>query len=183
MSKDNTNDDADLFAKAMAGTNRSHKNYQSERTDDYDARIKPRANAPVRSHIPMPTSEPGLIDQTDQGDDVLFVRSGLQKKVIKKLKRGEFSYESVLDLHGMRIHEAESLLNEFLSESIQYNLSCVLIIHGKGYHSENSKGVLKPYTINWLKQAADIKAFCSAHPRDGGTGAVYVLLKKSATLL
>ncbi|WP_423910586.1 Smr/MutS family protein [Candidatus Spongiihabitans sp.] len=167
-----------LFQKEMAKTNTFSRNYQASRFNRYDQGDKPRATKSPGQY--MSTDAPGCaaIDQTDQGESVLFVRSGLQRKVIKHLKRGDYPCQSALDLHGMRIHEAETLLSQFLSEAIQQNLSCVLIIHGKGYHSENRKGVLKPFTINRLKQCAEIKAFCSANPKDGGSGAVYVLLKR-----
>ena len=167
-----------LFQKEMAKTNTFSRNYQAPRFNRYEQGDKPRVTRSAGQY--MSTGVPGCaaIDQTDQGESVLFVRAGLQRKVIKHLKRGEYPCQSVLDLHGMRIHEAETLLNQFLSAAIQQNLSCVLIIHGKGYHSENRKGVLKSFTINWLKQCAEIKAFCSALPKDGGTGAVYVLLKR-----
>ena len=171
-------DDALLFHKAMAGTNRSHRNYEEKRNNDYDQRKKPTAKITPKKNVSTRATEPAAVDETNQGDFVLFARPGLQRKVIKRLKRGDYPYDAVLDLHGMRTHEAGTLLSEFLSDAILNNLSCVLIIHGKGYHSENNKGVLKPYTISWLKESAEIKAFCSAHPKDGGTGAVYVLLKR-----
>ncbi len=168
-------DDAALFARAMEGVNRTHRNDRQQRAISHH-RENPRI-------IPASagTVDPPTVDITDQGESVLFVRSGLQHKVIKRLKRGGYPYESVLDLHGMRRHQAEKCLDEFLAEAIQDNLSCVLIIHGKGWHSENRTGVLKPLTIDWLKQKAEIKAFCSASSKDGGTGAVYVLLKRGLT--
>lgn len=187
-------DDASLFQQEMSKTNIFKRNSQAPRFNSYEQRDKPRATQPLRQHsqhnqhnqhnqhklsdAPVNTPDSPAINQTAQGESVLFVRSGLQRKVIKHLKRGAYPFQSVLDLHGMKITQAETMLAQFLSASIQQNLSCVLIIHGKGYHSENRKGVLKPFTINWLKQCPEIKAFCSANPKDGGTGAVYVLLKR-----
>ncbi len=171
-------DTTSLFQKEMAKTNTASRNYQAPRFSRYDQMDKPRVTKSPRQYVSTRVPDPAAIDQTEQGESALFVRAGLQRKVIKHLKRGEYPCQSVLDLHGMTIHEAETLLNQFLSAAIQQNLSCILIIHGKGYHSENSKGVLKSFTINWLKQCAEIKAFCTANPKDGGTGAVYVLLKR-----
>lgn len=175
-------DDESLFQKEMAKTNTASRNYQEPRFSPYDHKDKPRVT--IRSHNqPMSTNVPdcGAVDETEQGESVLFVRSGLQNKVIKRLKRGDYPCHWELDLHGRKIHEAETLLEQFLSSAIQQKQSCVLIIHGKGNHSENQKGVIKPFTINWLKQCAEIKAFCSATPKDGGTGAVYVLLKRASS--
>lgn len=165
----------------MAGINRGHRNYKQNTHDNYGERAKPEVKVTPKRYEPAGNPDPVAKDETDLGGSVLFVRVGLQNKVIRRLKRGEFSYESVLDLHGMRTHEAEGLLCEFLGESIQQELSCVLIIHGKGYHSENRTGVLKPFTLDWLKQQSEVKAFCSAQQRDGGTGAIYVLLKRIRT--
>jgi len=171
-------EDAKLFEQAMSETNTSNRNYRQQRFNSYNHRSKPdKAITPGR-YVSTDQAEPAVIDQTTQGESVLYCRAGLQRNVIRRLKRGEYPCQAVLDLHGMRTHHADEALEIFLSEAIQHELSCVLIIHGKGYHSENRQGVLKPYTIDWLKKPAQVKAFCSALTRDGGTGAVYVLLKQ-----
>ena len=167
----------------MAQTNTSNRNYRQHRFDHYEQREKPNPGVIPRRYVSTETAEPAALDQTEQGESVLFYRTGLQRKVIRKLKRGEYPCQAELDLHGMNTHQANDVLDEFLSEGMQYDLSCVLIIHGKGYHSENRKGILKPYTIDWLKNSPNIRAFCSALPQDGGTGAVYVLLRQEKSLV
>lgn len=171
-------DDSETFRKAMSGVNRNSKNYRAQKvTHRTPENTRPlprnRGGLPATS---ISFSQPA-IDETSSGDSVLFVRPGLQRKNIRRLKRGEFPVESVLDLHGLRSHEAAQHLEDFISTTLNAGLRCVLIIHGKGYRSENRGGVLKPFTVNWLKDIAEVLAFCSAVPRDGGTGAVYVLLK------
>ncbi len=182
--RDKAKDGASLFQQAMADVNRNHRNYRINK-------VRKAANPPgpkpgIAAHRAPPFSirppAPVAIDDTNQGDSVLFARAGFQRKRIRRLKRGEMAYQSVLDLHGMRAHEASGSITEFISESSREGSDCVLIIHGKGYHSEDRRGVLKPLTINWLKDSPLVMAFCSAAPRDGGTGAVYVLLKKSRPL-
>ena len=82
-----------------------------------------------------------------------------------------------LDLHGMTVAEARPMLAEFIADSRQQRLRCVRIIHGKGFRSASAQPVLKGLVNNWLRQHDGVLAFCSARPADGGTGAVYVLLK------
>ncbi len=175
---DDQADELSLFQKVMAQTSVASYDRGKSRFDRYRQREKPPLNKPASKYVSTAIPTAVAIDQTDQGESVLFVRGGLQRKGIKRLKRGEYPCHSVLDLHGRRVYEAETLLSQFLSAAIQQEQSCVLIIHGKGYHSANNKGILKPFTINWLKKSAAVTAFCSARPQDGGTGAVYVLLKR-----
>ena len=117
-----------------------------------------------------------MLDETHD-NSVLFVRSGLQKKVIKHLRRGDYGIKDILDLHGYTIAQARIQLSNFLTRATHARYSAVLIIHGKGLHGDTPGGTLKRFTIDWLKQQAAVKAFCAAQPKDGGTGAVYVLLR------
>jgi len=142
----------------------------------------PRAASLDRTHEELnfshTDSEKSITNDCTYGENVLFARPGLQRNIIKKLKRGQFRIESVLDLHGMRTFEAEEALSIFLDESLEFDYECILIIHGKGFRSEKRQSVLKPLTVNWLKNINEVKAFSSALPKHGGTGAVYVLLKR-----
>ncbi|MEM8845000.1 MAG: Smr/MutS family protein [Pseudomonadota bacterium] len=117
-------------------------------------------------------------DEDMQAGDVLsYAQSGIQKQVIRKLKRGQYSIEAELDLHGKTKIEAQEHLSDFILEARERGIRCVRIIHGKGYGSTNRGPVIKPLVNRWLKQRSEILAFCSARPVDGGTGAVYVLIK------
>ena len=119
-------------------------------------------------------------DEDMQAGDVLsYVQAGIQKQVFRKLKRGQYSIEAELDLHGSTKVEAQEQLNEFILEARERGIRCVRIIHGKGYGSTNKGPVIKPLVNRWLQQRSEILAFCSARPVDGGTGAVYVLIKSS----
>jgi len=114
-------------------------------------------------------------------DDVLsFARAGIQQKVQKKLRRGELPIEEVLDLHGYTITEAKTAIQDFLYECSRQNIRYILIIHGKGYRSEQKIPVLKTHVAYWLPQNKDVLAFSSALAKDGGTGAIYVILKSHA---
>lgn len=108
-----------------------------------------------------------------------FSRSGLQHKVLKKLRQGKHPVEHTLDLHGLTVAEASKELLEFLGECEAAGVSHAIIIHGKGFRSKD-KPVIKPMVNRWLRSVDNVLAFHSAQPKDGGNGAVYVLLKKSS---
>jgi DNA-nicking Smr family endonuclease len=120
------------------------------------------------------------IDESDivTGEELFFTRTGIQNNVLRKLKRGQFSIEEELDLHGKTSAEAKILVAEFLLYCTQTNLRVVRIIHGKGRGSFNKQPVLKFKVNHWLQQRDEVLAFCSARQVDGGTGAIYVLLKR-----
>ena len=122
----------------------------------------------------------GDIDPADleTGEELLYCRSGLQHSVLKKLRRGHYAIEAELDLHGMRVEEARQALTAFLHHALAQRLKTVRIIHGKGHGSLHKQPVLKGKVNHWLRQRIEILAFCSARPVDGGTGAVYVLLRR-----
>jgi DNA-nicking Smr family endonuclease len=111
-------------------------------------------------------------------ESLAFKRSGIQQRLFSRLRNGHLEMEAELDLHGMTITIAHHALAEFLHQCHQYNIRCVRIIHGKGWSSQHQKPVLKSKLNGWLQQAENVLAFCSAPIEDGGTGAVYVLLKR-----
>ncbi len=174
-------DEGSLFRKAMSDVNTQHKNYRKRRNNPVEDRPRPPVTPPRTHPAAHPVERTGtsenIADQVASSESVQFARPGLQRNIIRRLKRGQYAVESTLDLHGLRRFEADDALDQFISEALQLGLTCVLIIHGKGYRSENRQGVLKQFTLEWLKEVAAVKAFCSAQPRHGGTGAVYVLLK------
>lgn len=115
----------------------------------------------------------------DCPDILSFSRSGLQHNVLKKLRQGKHPVEHALDLHGLTVAEASRELLEFLGECEAVGIRHAIIIHGKGFRSRE-KPVIKPMVNRWLRSADNVLAFHSAQPKDGGNGAVYVLLKKSS---
>ena len=113
-------------------------------------------------------------------EDVLFfARAGIQQKVQKKLRRGELPIEEELDLHGYTVNEAKTAIQDFLFECKRQHIRYIRIIHGKGYRSDQKIPVLKTHVAYWLPQLSNVLAYSSAIPKDGGTGAIYVILKSS----
>lgn len=111
------------------------------------------------------------------GDALYFKRPGLQQRVMEKLRRGQIKAEKELDLHGLTAVDAEKKLVRFLGYCQQNDYRCIRIIHGKGRGSRDGKPVLKTRINQWLQSNSNVLAFCSAKINDGGTGAVYVLIK------
>lgn len=106
-----------------------------------------------------------------------FMRSGISRMELRKLRRGHWRIQDSLDLHGLTSDQAQKLLLKFVHEATQSNFRCVCIIHGKGWHTEGKEGVLKSRSRHWLTQCAEVLAFCETMPHEGGSGAVKVLLK------
>jgi DNA-nicking Smr family endonuclease len=105
---------------------------------------------------------------------------GFSPKMMKRLKGGEFPVQDYVDLHGLTKPEAREAVREFLLKSHHLGLRCVLIVHGRGHNSPDSFPVLKEGLPSWLASGPIRKivlAFATAKPYDGGTGAVYVLLR------
>ena len=109
-------------------------------------------------------------------DTLSFLAPGVHKNVLKKLRKGDFGADGQLDLHGLTSSQAKQCLLHFLHSCVEEGCRCVHIIHGKGYRSENNHPILKNHLNNWLRQHNDVQAFCSAAPKEGGAGAVLVLL-------
>jgi DNA-nicking Smr family endonuclease len=114
----------------------------------------------------------------ETGEEIYYCREGLQQTVLRKLKRGQFRVSAFLDLHGMTVTIARQALAHFLQIARRDNITCVRIIHGKGNRSRHKGPILKHKVNHWLRQRDEVLAFCSARPVDGGTGAVYVLLRR-----
>jgi DNA-nicking Smr family endonuclease len=112
------------------------------------------------------------------GEELRYLRPGVQAKILQKLRRGKFSIEDTLDLHGLTAEEANSQLRNFLQHSQAAGRRAVRIIHGKGYGSAGRQPVLKTKVNQWLQEAGAVLAFCSAQPENGGTGAVDIFLRK-----
>ena len=111
------------------------------------------------------------------GEELSYLRDGYPPKLLRQLKRGQFSVQDDLDLHQMNAAAAQVSIIEFLAEARKSGIRCVRIIHGKGLRSKAAGPVLKRLTDRMLRRRDDIIAFASARPAFGGTGAVVVLLK------
>jgi DNA-nicking Smr family endonuclease len=125
----------------------------------------------------LPAADPTALDT---GEELAFRRPGIRDDVLRRLRRGQFAIAAEIDLHGLGRHAAHEALREFINESAAHGHGCVRVIHGKGRGSGARGPVLKQVVNHWLRRMADVVAFASARPVDGGTGAAYVLLAAGA---
>lgn len=113
---------------------------------------------------------------TETGEELLFLRAGLGREVLRRLRRGHWVVQDAVDLHGLNREQARSQLAEFLAASLRRGLRCVRVIHGKGLRSPKREPVLKGKVRQWLVQRNEVLAFCQAPAPQGGSGALLVLL-------
>lgn len=173
--------DIDLFRKAVANVQR----------------LAPTNRALLP---PVPVAPPSVLKQkrqTASGVDVMtplsvsdsfasallapdgthFLQSGCGPDLLKKLRQGKWRVEATLDLHGATLERARSRLDGFLSSCLLHQLRCVRVVHGKGHGSKGNSPVLKETVRRWLSQLEGVMAFVECEERDGGSGAVLVLLR------
>ena len=115
----------------------------------------------------------------DADDQLSFRRSGIGTDVTRKLRKGEWSIQGHIDLHGLRSDEARNAIGQFIRDAKRMGWRCVRVVHGKGLGSPGKEPVLKSKVQRWLVQKNEVLAFVQAKPSDGGGGALLVLLGPS----
>lgn len=116
--------------------------------------------------------------ELETGEELLFARPDVTRKVMRQLRRGQYALQDEIDLHGMTLEEAQVALHEFIDNALARRAHCVRVVHGKGLGSGRRGPVIKNGVNRWLRRWDSVAAFCSAQPHHGGTGAAYVLLRK-----
>lgn len=181
---DISNDDRKLFRNSVGKVKRLRQDRNQPQPPTRSPQRRKRLSEDIQRSI-----DPGdvpLSDQYQPQDDsgavaadetLFFTRQGVQHKTLRRLKRGQLPCPMTLDLHGMTVAEAREALADFIDTCRRQQLRSARIIHGKGNRSVDSQPVLKGMVNTWLRQHEGVLAFCSARPADGGTGAVYVLIR------
>ena len=173
-----SDDDKALFREQTRGA----RELQHDKVTHPNKPLKPVPTQRIADDRPVLDdmfSDESHAEEVEIGDELFFYREGLQQKLLKQLRRGQLSVTAELDLHGYIVADARIALTEFLTDCRRHGDRCVRIVHGKGHGSKQKLPVLKNKVNAWLQQCDEVLAFCSARPADGGTGAVYVLLKRS----
>jgi len=140
---------------------------------------RPRPTSPVLEETPksdyyLSNHYPDIVSPTTT---LTYCSRDMPRKRLQELKNGYIRWEGRLDLHGLRPDAAREALCNFIDRQSNIGHRCLLIIHGKGGRHDEEP-ILKNHVNHWLQQLSQVLAFHSAIPRDGGTGAVYVLLKR-----
>jgi DNA-nicking Smr family endonuclease len=156
--------------------------------------IRPASRIPRVGELPPPLPVQSLLDGHDTiaesldgdlpseqsaetGQESSYLRAGLGRDVLRKLRRGHWVVQDVVDLHGLNRQEARLSLAEFLRACLRRGLRCVRVVHGKGLRSPGKEPVLKGKVRVWLLKRDEVLAFCEAPENQGGSGALLVLLK------
>ena len=171
-----TDEDRALFRRAVDGA----RPLAGDRAPPPRTGPTPRARDRRRNEPPDPRglTESEWTSDVAPGDVLSFARPGVQRREIARLRRGRFEVEADLDLHGRTVIDAVAALARFLEDSRRHGRRCVRIVHGKGFGSPSGRPVMKANVDRWLRARSEVLAFCSATPPDGGTGALYVLLRR-----
>ncbi len=168
--------DKDLFLEAMREVKRLPQGQAAPESPKPrpQARFTRLDQAEVLKESLLPPADESLLAT---GDELMFRRPHLPEEVLAKLRRGHYAVDAEIDLHGMNGAQAKAALREFIADAVQRNMQCVRIVHGKGKRSGPRGPVLKNIVNRWLQYTDPVLAFASARSVDGGSGAVYVLLK------
>ena len=172
-----TDEDRELFRRAIGDVRR----IEDDRTPPVRARGTPRNRSRMpseRSGSARELAESEWTSNVGPGDVLSFFREGVQRRELQRLRRGRFKVEADLDLHGRIVADAAAALDHFLQDSRRRGCRCVRIVHGKGFGSRSGMPIMKAHVDRWLRARSEVLAFCSATPPDGGTGALYVLLRR-----
>ena len=172
-----TDEDRALFRQAAGDVRR----IEDDRT--YPQRMRRTSRVRDRTPVAGPTDsrEPADSEWTPDvgpGDVLSFARGGVQRRETERLRRGRCKVEADLDLHGRTVADASAALDRFLDDSRRHGRRCVRVVHGKGFGSPSGQPIMKAHVDRWLRERSEVLAFCSATPPDGGTGALYVLLRR-----
>lgn len=177
-------DDATLFARATRGARRIINDSapaaaKNPKRDANTLRRRAAAEAEEGSHTAI-SDTAALLQPAAPEEALSYARSGVQARVLQKLKQGLSPWQAAVDLHDCTIDQAREAVLALLEDARRQGLQIVKIVHGKGL--QNGQPLLKTCVNGWLRQLPTVLAFVSCLPRDGGTGAVYVLLKRKSPL-
>lgn len=178
-------DDAALFAKATHGVSRLvsedkaplPKLAKTSWDDNIVARRAAAEGAADITHEALSDTN-ALLNPVASEAILSFRRIGIQQSVFKKLKDGQLMWKAAVDLHGCTVDQARLALLTLIHDAQEEGITLVKIVHGKGFGLTPQSGLLKTCVNGWLQQHRAVMAFHSAPPKDGGNGAVLVLLKK-----
>lgn len=165
-----------LFREAIGPVQELPQGQRRPRPSSAPPRPRPRQTEADAEAVMQELLDAPPID-IETGENLSWRRNGVQLGVLRKLRRGHYRCQAELDLHGMFVDTARRSLARFLHETLAHDYRCVRIVHGKGLRSGPQGPVLKAKIGGWLRKRDEVLAFCSAPEHDGGTGALYVLLR------
>lgn len=139
---------------------------------------KNASNSLVKEIVVDGLSDQFVID-VEPEEFLYWSKNGVQESQMHRLKAGQIAFEGSIDMHGLIVDQARNLLWEFLDEATRLEVRCVRVTHGKALRKDKSKPIIKSYVNTWLRQHPQVLGFSSCQAKHGGTGAVYILLKRT----
>ncbi|TKI08066.1 DNA endonuclease SmrA [Martelella alba] len=121
----------------------------------------------------------GFVDSLPLECPLVYKRDGIQQGVLDKLRSGGYRIEASLNLTRTPVEACRRQLFAFVARMQREQLRTLLIIHGKGRHDSSHANIIRSFLARWLTQFEAVQAYCAALPKHGGSGACYVVLKKS----
>ncbi len=175
-------DEDQLFRQAMSGVERiEDPRGLAPPPAPREARVVTDDDAEALARLSELVSGDGPFDIADTAEYIEGAATGVDKRLLTSLRRGDFALQAHLDLHGMTRADAKEAVERFLVDSRRGGKRCVLIVHGRGLNSKDHIPVLKAQLQVWLHRGRigkAVLAFATARPHDGGAGALYVLLRR-----
>ncbi len=184
-SQDDTNNPDD-FSSLIGGASEEIVRHQHDRADLSQTHPRPDQSQDYRRQAAQQHDQQlvdGLSDEiaqlVDSEQELIYATNGVQLQLMKKLRKGHLPWQQGLDLHGHSVDRARDELSRFIRDSAHEGSRCVLVVHGKALKSDGAPALIKSYVNDWLRQMPQVLAFVSAQAKDGGVGALYVLLKRA----
>jgi len=171
-------EDSELFRDSVSGT--KPLNVTKRHTHRTPPKIRTQAatlNPSTSKNTPFVESD--YVPPVGADEVLEYSITGFQPKNRKKLRQGRYNIDCKIDLHGLTVAQSGVKLERFINTCLANSSRCILLIHGRGSRSAENYPVLKSHVNDWLRHCQNIIAFVSALPKDGGSGAMYVLLKQA----
>ena len=162
---------SDEFRRAVAGVKPLKHAKRVARTESARAPVPTQRRRDEAAALAESLSGPLSLDDALYTGEESYLRDGLSRQLLRKLRRGHWAIQDGIDLHGLNREQASAVVVEFLEQCLARGLRCVRIVHGKGL------GILKARLRGWLPRREEVLAYCQAPASDGGSGALLVLLK------
>ena len=172
-------DDNNLFKSAMSGVKPIDQDHHKPH---HDVKKPPKRRAQNEIDRPIQSTwiDYDMIDQTGWVDGqtiCTFKRSGISERRLKMVKTTPILQQHTLDLHRLTGAEALEITSQFITRALENGITLIQLVHGKGHFSQADKPILKNLLLMDLRKNSSVLAYHSALPRNGGTGALNVLLK------
>ena len=176
-------DEEDIFQQALEGVNPLKGPKMVEAKQKWRGPTETQVRRQLSAQEEPEQEFDGLtndhVDRVEAEAILSWSSSGVQRGVFRKLRLGQYPIDARLDLHLKTVEQARSEVFRFVRDCVRFGIRTAIIVHGKGHRNRDQPAILKSYTAKWLLELPSVLAYHSAQKQHGGSGAVYIMLKKS----